>query len=299
MLATGVIERSISPYCNPLRVVKKKDGRVSLCLYARSLNDVVEGDNESPPIIHDILQKVYVAMYFTTLDLTHGYWEIQLEQQPRPYTAFLHDSHLYHFCRVPFGLKTAGSAFFWALSTAIDSELSTFVTYYIDDLLVASRTFDEHVNHLRQLFETLLKYNFTLRLSKAKFFQQSVAFLGFVLSKVGIVPDPTRLDNIVPFQEPRNKTELQSFLGIYGYYHQFSSNHAMFVDPFRQLLKKNSAWGWNDRYSEALKTLKENFVRVASCITWCLKKPSIYRLMRRIKVWGQYCFKLMIKPISV
>lgn len=88
MLEAGVIERSNSPYCNPLRVVRKKDGCVRLCLDARSLNDIIEGDNESPPFIAELMQKHHGTEFFTTLDMTHGYWQIELAEESRPYTAW-------------------------------------------------------------------------------------------------------------------------------------------------------------------------------------------------------------------
>lgn len=260
MLEAGVIERSNSPYCNPLRIVKKKDGRVRLCLDARALNEVIEGDNESPPLIAELMQKHHGTEFFTTLDMTHGYWQIELSERSRPYTAFLHGSTLYQFRRVPFGLKTAGSAFIRALSLAFGTQFQEFLTYYIDDLLLSSVNFQQHLIHLEHVFIALRAGGFTLRLDKAKFFQHSVMFLGYQLTREGIMPDPDRLKVIENFDNPRNKVDLQKFLGICTYYRQFNISHANYVDPFRKLLKKGEPWKWTSEHSEAFRLLKNRFL---------------------------------------
>ena len=119
MLRAGVIERATSPYCNPLRIVRKNEGKVRICLDARTLNKYVEDDLESPPMISDLLQKFHGAKIFSKIDLTHGYWQVPLEEESRPLTAFIFDTTMYQFCRVPFGLKNAGSAFIRAFKAAL------------------------------------------------------------------------------------------------------------------------------------------------------------------------------------
>lgn len=240
MLDEGVIERSNSPYCNPLRIVQKKDGRIRLCLDARHLNSVISGDNESPPLIAELLQKYHGVQYMTIIDLTHGYWQIPLAKASRQYTAFLNGSSLYQFCRIPFGLKTAGSGFIRALNLALGNQFNDFLTCYVDDLLITSKGFEEHLCHLDLVFARLAKYNFTIRLSKSRFCQNSLPFLGFILDREGIRPDPERLGVIQRFADPRSKQQLQQFLGTCNYYRQFSLYHAKFIEPFRDLLKKDA-----------------------------------------------------------
>ena len=116
MLLAGIIERSDSPYCNPLRIVVKNDKTVRVCLDARYVNEIIEFDHESPPLITELMQKFYGVRKMTITDLATGYCQIPLHQSCRKYTAFLHDSKMYHFCWISFGLKTAGSAFMRALN---------------------------------------------------------------------------------------------------------------------------------------------------------------------------------------
>uniref|UniRef100_A0A6V7LHY6 RNA-directed DNA polymerase n=1 Tax=Bracon brevicornis TaxID=1563983 RepID=A0A6V7LHY6_9HYME len=262
MLNMGIIEHSNSQYCNPLRIVMKKDGSVRCCLDARFLNNVIEGDNESPPRIDEVMQKYLNKQCLTTLDLTHGYWQVPLDKQSRQYTAFIFEGHLYHFKRIPFGLKTAGSGFMRAIRLALGEDCDHFLTSYVDDLLIANENFNDHLKSLEIVFDKLMKNRFTLRITKAKFCQPEVAFLGFMLSPQGIRPDGEKLSKILNFQEPKNRVELQKFLGLCNYYRQFSLNHSKYIEPFRKLLSKNNAWEWSEYYSKAYEDLKENFVKV-------------------------------------
>ena len=156
MLRQGIIQRSCSEFCNPIRVVKKKNGEVRVCLDARWLNKIIADDNEAPPRIEELLQKYEGATYFSTTDLTKGYWQVKLASESRKFTAFHYKNEMYEFNRVPFGLKTAGPGFIRALSRALHG-VSHFATAYVDDILITSKTFTEHIEHLNFLFEVLRK----------------------------------------------------------------------------------------------------------------------------------------------
>ena len=196
MLKAGIIERSVSPHCNPLRIVKKSNGDIRVCLDARFLNQVVEDDHESPPIISEILQEYHGVNFYSKLDLTNGYWQIPLEKESRPYTAFLFNSTIYQFTRVPFGLKTAGSAFIRALKNALkcgSEKMHRAVENYVDDILIGTKSFEEHLLILEEIFTILLKFNFILNIEKCEFLKNKITFLGFIISVSGVVPDPEKL----------------------------------------------------------------------------------------------------------
>lgn len=264
MLKEGIIERSNSSYCNPLRIVSKKDGGVRLCLDARHLNDVIESDNEAPPPIEELLCKYDGVKYMSTTDLTHGYWQIPLDRQSRQYTAFLHGGTLYQFCRIPFGLKTAGSGFIRALNLALGNEFSSFLTCYVDDLLITSRDFNSHLAHLEAVFSRLSQHNFTIRLSKSLFFRTSVPFLGFILTPEGVRPNPDKLEVIKNFPVPSNKKQLQQFLGVCNYYRRFSVQYANEITPLKSLLQDKVPWVWTEEHDVAYQRLKEKFM---NCVT--------------------------------
>lgn len=129
----------------------------------------------------------------------------------------------------------------------------------MDDLLIASKTFTEHLQHLEHLFDRLLYHGFTLKLSKSRFCKDQIPFLGFILSNKGISPDPDRLCIIRDFAEPKSKRQLQQFIGICNYYRQFAVHYAYFIDPLRDLLR-GSVWKWTQKHSGAFQDLKNNFL---------------------------------------
>ena len=228
-----------------------------MCLDAKQLNQSLEDDLESPPLINELLQKYHGAKYFTKLDLAHGYWQIPLEKESRKYTAFLFNNSLYQFCRVPFGIKTAGPGFMRALKNAL-SEIVFLkeLAIYIDDKLIGTTTFEKQIEILEIIFKRLIEFNFTLNFKKCIFCQSTIKFLGFQINEKGIMPDPDKLKNIIDFEQPRHKTDLQSFLGVCNFYRQFNLSHCKDIDPLRELLKKDGNWRWKQEHSIAFEKLK-------------------------------------------
>lgn len=287
MLCDKIIERATSPYCNPLRIVRKSDNSLRICLDARFLNQFIEDDHECPPIIAELMQKFFECILFSKIDCVYSYWQISLAKLSRPYTAFVYNGTQYQWCRVPFGLKTAGSAFIRAFNMAIenniqnvdlsrlhipsciddesdrepsDNNIKNEIANYIDDSAIATKSFIRHIKVLFILFTILLENNFTLRLEKCEFFQNKILFLGFLLSVDGIIPDPDRIQVIRDFEEPKNQKQLQQILGICNYYRRFAINHNDYITPFRDLLRKEATWSWTNEHSQAFAALKNNFI---------------------------------------
>lgn len=242
MIDAKIIERSNSSSCNPLRIVIKDDGSVRVCLDARYVNAIIESDHESPPLISELIQKFHGITMMSTTDLQMGYWQIPLHPDSRKYTAFLYNSKMYQFCRLPFGLKTAGSAFIRALNLSLGNEFDDILTVYIDDFLIAtSGNFYDHLRAVSRVFSALQGKNFTLKLEKSLFCRKSVKFLGHELSVDGVQPLQNKLEIIKNFETPKNRVQSQQFIGLCTYYRQFTVKHAELLDPFRELLKgKNS-----------------------------------------------------------
>ena len=284
MLKVGIIERATSPYCNPLRIVIKSDKTIRICLDAKYLNQFVEDDHESPPIIADLMQKFFGCKFFSKLDLTQGYWQVPLHVDSRPLTAFLFGTSMYQFTRVPFGLKTAGSAFIRALSIALESnvtiinviekykyvdeedveenitsekvEMHRDTSTYIDDCAIATRPFTKHLIVLQTIFSKLMFNNFTIKLRKCEFVKSQILFLGFFLSRKGVVPDPDRIKYIQTLEIPKNRRHLQQVLGVVNYFRHFVLNHNSYITPFRELLKCDTNWQWTDAHTKAFSALK-------------------------------------------
>ena len=216
MVSMGIISRSSSEFCNPLRVVSKKDGDVRVCLDARYLNKIVIANNESPQQIEQLMIRADGVQYLSTTDLVKGYWQVRLAEKSRKYTAFLYNGRLYEYNVLAFGVKDSGPAFIQALDAALGTEVADFVSAYVDDLLIMSKIFEEHVHHLDRLFGRLITCGFTLSFKKSRFFRDSVPFLGHILTRHGICPDSARLEVIRDFPQPISKQQLQSFWVFVG-----------------------------------------------------------------------------------
>lgn len=257
MLRQKIIERAKSSFCNPIRVIVKKNKKIRLCLDAQKMNRYIQADQESPPLIEEVIQDHEGAMFFTSTDFTEGYYQIKLSVNSRKYTAFMIKGVLYQFCRVPFGIKVAGCVFMRALRLLFDNRIfSKFLTLFVDDALIKSRTFDEHLEHLRLFWEKIREAGLTLKLEKTLFCREEIPFLGFILSKNGVSPDPERVEAIMKLPEPRNHKELQSFVGMCTYYRRFYDRFAQFIDPLRNLLSSKNKFEWTTAESQAFVDLK-------------------------------------------
>lgn len=256
----GIIRRANSEYCNPTRVVKKKDGKLRPVLDARWVNEIIAANHEAPPRMEELLLKQAGVKFLSTTDLVKGYWQVPLCEGSKKYTAFVHNGHMYEYNVLPFGVKDSGAAFIKALDVAIGPGFDEFVSAYIDDLLITSHTFQEHVEHLDRLFSRLREKGLTLSLEKSRFFRDSVPFLGFRLTREGIMPDPDRLQALNDLEAPTDKKQLQSVLGVVGYYRRFAVKHAYYIEPFRDLLGDTRVWNWTEKHEIAFRELKENFM---------------------------------------
>lgn len=228
MLTWGVIERCSSPYSNPILCVAKSDGTVRLCLDARRINRVILPMRDSSPPLDELLARFGGKSLFSSLDFTAGYWQVQLHSDVRKFTAFTYDGRTYQFCVVPFGLNISNTAFGLALEAVLnirvndmDDQLSD-LHIYVDDLLISSTNFSEHLAGLTMMFQKIKMSGMTLKLSKCEFLRQEIKFLGHVITPSGMSMNPSKLCAIHEFPVPRNKKELQSFIGFCNFYRKFA-----------------------------------------------------------------------------
>ena len=159
---------------------------------------------------------------------------------------------------MPFGLKTSGAALIRGLGQALYN-LDDFLVLFVDDLVVSSTSFDEHLQNLRQVYERLLKNNLRLNFQKTKFFCNEIEFLGHIISEKGIRPDPEKIRTIKNFKEPRNVRELQSFLGFINFYSKFTRKFADAITPLLELLRKKVNFEWTDKHRTAFVNINSLF----------------------------------------
>lgn len=276
MLAVDVIERSESHHINPLVVVGRKEGlQPRICLDARILNSRLKPAYERPEKMHDLLRKFLGKTWLSSLDLTSGYWQVPLDKADRKYTAFGFKGQVFHFKRVPFGVKTASAAFIRALNLALGPEVKDYATVYIDDIIVFSTTYPEHLLHLESILSKLYAAGMTVKREKSRFCQAEVKFLGHLITSEGLTPDLDRIRDIRDFPTPRSKKHLQAFLGLTGFFRQHVPSYARIMENLRGLLGSTTKWKWSSEANTAFLNLKLAFERRVLLSQPDFEKPFI------------------------
>ena len=264
MQENGVISPSSSPWASPVVLVRKKDGTLRFCIDYRELNSVTKADTFPLPRIDDLLDQLNNAEYFSTLDLASGFWQVQVHPTSKEKTAFVTQQGLYQFNVMPFGLRNA-PAVFQRLMQCVLSGLNPeggvpFTSVYIDDILIFSRTFEEHLQHLKAVIERVSAAGLKLKPTKCKFIRQRVEYLGHILTPNGICPNPDRVSAVQQFPRPTSVREVRQFLGLASYYRRFVKGFANVAQPLHALTKANSRFSWTVDCQVAFDTLKSRLL---------------------------------------
>ncbi|KAK7922269.1 hypothetical protein WMY93_009171 [Mugilogobius chulae] len=273
MLELGVIEPSTSEWCSPVVIVFKKDGSLRICIDFRKLNSISEFDAYPMPRIDDLLDRIGSAAYITTLDLCKGYWQVPLEKSSRPYTAFRTPAGLFQFTVMPFGLHGA-PATFQRLMDKVLQGCEDFSAAYLDDVVIFSRTWEEHVQHLRSVLEKIQVAGLTLNVAKCEWARRETRYLGYQLGRGEVRPQMDKVEAIQKCPCPRTKKEVRSFLGLAGWYRRFVPQFATIAAPLTALTtkdKKNPVT-WTDECEAAFNTLK-----TLLCSSPVLRSPDFSR----------------------
>lgn len=204
MLNRGIIQPSVSPWSSPIILVKKKDGTDRFVVDFRRLNSVTRKDSYPLPRIDDALDALNGTKFFSCMDLMSGYWQVEMEPESREHTAFITYGGLYKFLVVPFGLTGAPSTYQRLMECVLRNLTYKICLIYLDDILVYSKTFQDHLGHLRQVFDRLRHANLKLKPSKCKFACPKVKYLGHVVSPEGIAPDDDKISAVRDFPRPHN-----------------------------------------------------------------------------------------------
>ena len=195
MLETGIFSRSRSPWSFPVLIVDKKDGSKRFCVDFRKLNQVTKRNSYPLSVIDDILALLGKSKYFSSLDLKSGYWQVSMNEHDKEKTAFACHRGLFKFNVMPFGLSNA-SAVFQELMAVVLQGIGTFSIAYLDDILVFSPTLEDHLKHLDIVFDRLRQHDLKLKLKKCMFLESETQYLGFIINKDGIKPEPKKVEAI-------------------------------------------------------------------------------------------------------
>ncbi|XP_034565107.1 uncharacterized protein LOC117830889 isoform X4 [Notolabrus celidotus] len=233
MLSLGIIEASKSEWCNPVVLVPKKDGSIRFCIDFRYLNSISLFDSYPTPRIDDLLERLGKAKYLTTLDLCKGYWQVPLTEQSRKLTAFRTPWGLFQFTVLPFGLHGA-PATFQRLMDQVLSDFSGFAAAYLDDIVIYSNTWEEHLEHLQAVMDRIHSAGLTVNPSKCVFAAAETEYLGHIIGNGVIRPQVSKIQAMESCPLPQTRKQLRSFLGMAGFYHrfipQFSTRAALLTD---------------------------------------------------------------------
>ncbi|GBG60384.1 hypothetical protein CBR_g4342 [Chara braunii] len=246
-----------SPYGAPVLFVRKKNKDLRLCIDYRKLN-VQTVKNAGPlPRIDDLLERLGGAKFFSKLDLKSGYHQLEIRQEDRYKTAFKTRYGHFEWLVMPFGLTNAPTTFQAAMTTEFRHMLDRFVLIYLDDILVYSRSLDEHVEHLRTVLERLRQAKYKANRDKCEFARQELEYLGHYVTPQGICPLADKIEAIRVWPEPTNTTDVHSFMGLAGYYQRFITGYSRIAAPMTRLQSPKVPFVFDDdarRPFQALKT---------------------------------------------
>ena len=271
----GFIRPSNSPHGAPVLFVRKKDGSLRLCVDFRGLNKISKKDRYPLPFISDLLSTAGKARLYTTIDLRHAYHLVRIADGDEWKTAFRTCYGSFEWRVMPFGLSNAPAAFQRFMNDIFSDLLDVHVIIYLDDILIYSDNPADHRKHVREVLRRLRKHGLYARPDKCRFSSDSVEYLGFILSKEGLKMDPSKVQTIQDWPEPRKVKDIQSFLGFANFYRRFISEYSDIVIPLTRLTRKGVPWNFSDDARNSFNTLKSAFISAPVLTHWVPDRPII------------------------
>ena len=262
MLEANIIEESDSPWGSPVVLVRKKNNTHRLCIDLRKLNSVTRPKFFPLPLLEDVIQTVAEnnPSTYSLLDLTSGYWQIKLDEESKPKTAFVTHRGHYQFTRLPFGAVNAPASYQALMASVLRNILFSYGLCYVDDLLTLSPSPERHCEHLAEIFDRFRQAKLRLNPTKCKFALAKVVYLGHVFRTDGISVDESKVSVIKTHPTPQNAQQLRSFLGIANYYRRFIKHFSIKTANLRSLLKRDAKFVWNTVHQTEFDFLKEALI---------------------------------------
>lgn len=264
LLRFGMIVESKSPFASPVTMQFKKAGlntpktKTRMCVDYRDLNKSVIPESQPFPLIDEILVKTRGCSWFSALDINAAFWSIPIRMEDRYKSAFVTQHGHYEWRSMPFGIKVAPACFQRILSGIIKrKDLSNFAINYLDDILIFSHSFDEHVEHLQRVISAIFDEGFRLNFKKCSFASSSIQYLGHILGPNSVTPLQDNLTAINTFPPPTSRKHVRQFLGKINFYRKFIPDSTSLLEPFHNLLRKNTPFSWNNECQSSFDRVKQ------------------------------------------
>ena len=288
MLDMGVIRKSESPYSSNVVLARKGDGSLRFCIDMRRLNSLTVRDSYALPRIDETLDALHGAKWFSALDLKSGYWQVDLAEEDKHKTAFTIGNLGFFECnRMPFGLTNAPATFQRLMESCMGDLHLTYCLLYLDDIVIYSKTFEEHLVRLEAVFSRLREAGLKLKPSKCRFFQKKIKYLGHMVSEDGVHTDQEKIEAVKEWPLPKTSKQVQRFLGFVGYYRKFVHNFSKIARPLHEITdggnpkeklprtKRASKFHWGTPQQHAFDQLKKALVEAPVLAYADFHKPFV------------------------
>ncbi|KAK7604945.1 hypothetical protein V9T40_006131 [Parthenolecanium corni] len=299
-VARTTVRDSTARFRSPILMVKKKNGERRPCIDFRELNKALEVRGETVPNIAELKSRFHGAQHFSKLDFKEGFLQIPLGESSKQYTAFSFEGKIYEFNVTPYGTMQSSQSFIKALQ-AVFHDMEDFIAVYVDDVLVYSKTEEDHVRHLELVFDRIQEANMTLNPKKCDFFRTEVPYLGFIVSDEGIRADPERIQGLLNIPPPKDLRGMQSFLGLVNFYRDHIPGCAIICEPLHRLTHKDTPFAWGELQERSFEMLKSRIAQHILLTHPDFNKPFYVQTDASLYGIGGYVYQLTDenKPVIV
>ena len=295
LLKAGVIEPSCSEWASPSVLVRKRDGSVRWCIDLRKLNDVTVKDCYPLPLLQDCIDALEGCRYFTTLDMASGYYQLEVAEEDRDKTAFVTKYGLFSFRRMPFGLCNAPATFSRSISLVLRGLSWKIVIAFLDDVIVLGRDFDSHMVNLSDVLRRFEQYGMKLKPKKCQLLQDSVVFLGRLVSRKGVQVPPGEITRIGNWGVPLCKRDVQSFIGVLNFHRDHIPKFALVAKPLYDIMGPSATFSWGTEQAKAFDALRQKLMEPQSLLIQIQKIYLSWIQMPQIMLLELNCYRFRME----
>uniref|UniRef100_A0A0G4G2C5 Reverse transcriptase domain-containing protein n=1 Tax=Chromera velia CCMP2878 TaxID=1169474 RepID=A0A0G4G2C5_9ALVE len=257
LLEGGIIKPTSSPWGFLLVFIRKKTGKLKICIDYRKLNKILRKDRWPLLRIDHTLAKLQGRRFYTLINLFQGFHHVSVREDHQERLSFVTADGQFTYCKMPFSILTAPSIFQRAMDIMLAGLTGSFVNVYLDDILVASFSFEEHLTHICKTLDRLRTSGYKLSFAKCLWAQTSLLYLGHIVDTTGIRPNPKKVETILSISAPTDKKQMKQLLGLASFYRRFIKGFSQIVFPLTSLLRKHTPFVWEEPQRRAFEALKE------------------------------------------